>query len=385
MWRFILKRLLRGSISLVLFQLILFALVHAIPGDFSTIAGAFEGRFARLMLQRQFGLDLPLLEQFANWLKGFFTLDLGPSFMYWPSPVLDVLSSRAPGTLLLFLSAAVFAYLIGIWLGKMAAWNRGGIFEAGALLGSVSAYTSFAPWLGFVALTVFAWNLGWFPYQGLVNINVWFGAPVRIDWIMIRLVITGLLAAGAFQGISLIASRLERVRSRNFVRMGAVVLISAAIWVIWTWSGKAYLAVDLLRHLALPLGTVTVLSFGETMMIMRASMLETIQDDFVLAARAKGIPEHKIRDHHVARNAVLPVITRLMLSFPFVIIGSIAIERVFFWRAMGEVLFNAIDFQDIPLLLGILSFVGIITLIAHMTLDILYVALDPRLRVPARN
>lgn len=385
MWRFILKRLLRGAISLVLFQFILFALVHAIPGDFSTIAGALQGRSARLLLQRQFGLDRPLLEQFASWLEGFFTLDFGSSFLYWPSPVLDVLGSRAPGTLLLFLSAALFAYLIGIWLGKMAAWHRGGIFEAGALLGGVSAYTSFAPWLGFVALTIFAWNLGWFPYQGLVNSNVWFGAPVRIDWIMIRLVLTGILAAAALQGASLIAGKMEPARSRNLVRMAALVVTAAGIWVAWSSSGRAHLAVDLLRHLALPLVTVTILSFGETMMIMRASMLETIQDDFVLAARAKGIPEHKIRDHHVARNAVLPVITRLMLSFPFVIIGSIAIERVFFWRAMGEVMFNAIDFQDIPLLLGILSFVGIITLVAHMTLDILYVALDPRLRVPARN
>ena len=142
MWRFILKRLLRGAISLVLFQAILFALVHAIPGDFSTIAGAFQGRSARFLLQRQFGLDRPLLEQFINWLEGFFSLDLGSSYLYWPTPVLDVLGSRAPGTLLLFLSAAVFAYLIGIWLGKMAAWHRGGIFEFGAMLGGVSAYTS---------------------------------------------------------------------------------------------------------------------------------------------------------------------------------------------------------------------------------------------------
>ena len=109
-------------------------------------------------------------------------------------------------------------------------------------------------------------------------------------------------------------------------------------------------------------------------------MLETIGDDHVVAARAKGLPDKVVRDRHVARIAMLPVLTRILLSLPFVLVGSLVIERVFFWRAMGQVVFNAIEFQDLPLIVGVLTMIGLISLIAHIVLDVLYVALDPRLR-----
>jgi peptide/nickel transport system permease protein len=116
------------------------------------------------------------------------------------------------------------------------------------------------------------------------------------------------------------------------------------------------------------------------MMIMRTAMLETKHDDYVLTARAKGLPDAVIRDRHVARNAILPVITRLALNLPFILVGSLVIERVFMWQATGEVIFSAIEYQDIPVLLGILSIVGILALFAHILLDILYTFLDPRVR-----
>ena len=115
-------------------------------------------------------------------------------------------------------------------------------------------------------------------------------------------------------------------------------------------------------------------------MTMRASMLETQNADFVLMARAKGLPDKVIRDRHVARNAILPVITRLLLNLPFVLVGSLVIERVFQWQAMGQIIFGAIEFQDIPIIMGILSIVGMIALSLHILLDILYVLLDPRVR-----
>ena len=115
-------------------------------------------------------------------------------------------------------------------------------------------------------------------------------------------------------------------------------------------------------------------------MTMRASMLETQNADFVLMARAKGLPDKIIRDRHVARNAILPVITRLLLNLPFVLVGSLVIERVFQWQAMGQIIFGAIEFQDIPILMGILSVVGMLALSLHIFLDILYVLLDPRVR-----
>ncbi len=289
-----------------------------------------------------------------------------------------VLLDRAPRTLLLFLSAAALSYVLGIWLGKIVAWRRGGLFEFGALSVGVAAHTSFAPWLAFLGLGLFAWNLRWVPYQNLINFNVWLRVDIRLDEILLRIVISGFALFGVF----LLARLISRKGTRPRRAIGAVIFLLAVLLVavLWERSGYSPLALDVLRHLILPLGTVVLLSFGETMMTMRATMLETIGEDHVVAARAKGLPDKVVRDRHVARIAMLPVLTRILLSLPFVLVGSLVIERVFFWRAMGQVVFNAIEFQDLPLIVGVLTMIGLISLTAHIVLDVLYVALDPRLR-----
>ncbi len=395
MAKFILRRVVRGLVALILFQSLLFALIHALPHDFSSFIIAGPGW--RAFIRQQFGLDQPLWEQYLRWLMGFVRLDLGVSYQHWPATVSQILLGRMSRTLLLFLSAAILAYLLGIWLGKMLAWRRGGLFEAGATLGSVAAYTSFAPWLGFVAINVFGWYLGWFPYQRLVDHNVWFRAPVTVDWLLGRMVATIGLALAILlplwqitrsaesqrRGIIRLPFRIPRfahAKERWLWRAAGLLIVGGGAWTWWSRSGLGYLALDVLAHLALPLGTVVLLSFGETMMIMRAAMLETLDEDYVLIARAKGLPDKVIRDRHVARNALLPVITRLMLNLPFVLVGSLVIERVFMWQAMGRIIFDAVEYLDIPVLLGILSAVGVVVLTLHVVLDILYVYLDPRLR-----
>jgi len=272
------------------------------------------------------------------------------------------------------------AYLLGIWLGKIIGWRRGGILEFGVTLGGVAAYTSFAPWLGFVMINVFGWYLRLFPYQRLVNPNIWFNAPVMIETLLTRMVVTGVFIFGAIWLIRRATHKMKSSRNKLVLRVSGLLAIGVCVWMWWSKSGLGYLALDVLDHLALPLTTVVLLSFGETMMIMRTAMLETRNEDYVFMAQAKGLPDKVIRDRHVARNAILPVITRLALSLPFVLVGSLVIEQVFTWQAMGQVIFNAIEFQDIPVLLGILSFVGILALVAHIVLDVLYVYLDPRVR-----
>ncbi len=375
---FIVRRVLRGVVALLAFQFLLFALVHSLPGDFASIAGAFSGPGGRAFMQRQLGLDQPLLQQYFEWLKGAVQLDFGQSFLYRPETVSGILLDRAPRTLLLFLSAAALSYVLGIWLGKIVAWRRGGLFEFGALSVGVAAHTSFAPWLAFLGLGLFAWNLRWLPYQNLINFNVWLRVDIRLDEILLRIVISGFALFGVF----LLARLISRKGTRPRRAIGAAIFFLAVLLVavLWERSGYSPLALDVLRHLILPLGTVVLLSFGETMMTMRATMLETIGDDHVVAARAKGLPDKVVRDRHVARIAMLPVLTRILLSLPFVLVGSLVIERVFFWRAMGQVVFNAIEFQDLPLIVGVLTMIGLISLIAHIVLDVLYVALDPRLR-----
>ena len=374
------RRLLRGLLALVLFQTILFALIHSLPGDFASIAGAFGGRAARAAIQHRLGLDEPLGRQYLDWLWRVAHLDFGESFFYSPERVTEVLLARAPRTLLVFLSAAVLSYALGLWLGKLVAWRRGGRLELATTVASVAAHTSFAPWLGFLALNIFAWNLGWFPYQNLINFNHWLEADISVDAILLRMVISGglIFAAGLISAV--VVRRVRQGGRRLVIRATIVLAITLACVGWWARSGYAGLALDVTAHLALPLGTVVLLSFGETLLTMRATMLETMGADHVTAARARGLPESSLRDRHVARVAMLPVLSRLLLSLPFVLVGSLVIERVFFWQAMGQVVFNAIEYQDLPLIVGVLSLVGVLVLLSHILLDVLYLILDPRLR-----
>ncbi|MFN2291067.1 MAG: ABC transporter permease, partial [Anaerolineae bacterium] len=374
----IIRRIVRGLVALILFQSLLFALVHALPYDFSSLILTSPSN--RRFVQSYLGLDLPLWQQYGRWLFDFLRFDLGRSYLFWPTPVIDILGANLPRTLLLFLSGATIAYGFGIWLGKVLAWRRGGLLELGATLGGVAAYTSFAPFLGFVLIMLFGRELRWFSYQRFVDHNVWFDAPVTVDWLLVRIVATAFLLFGGTLLLWHFTRAVRRRRRRWSIRLA--VLLVAVLAVGWAWfqSEVGYLALDLLYHLVLPLTTVVLLSFGETMMLMRTAMLETMGEEYVLTARAIGFSDKTIRDRHVARNAILPVLTRLALNLPFVLIGSLVIERVFLWTAMGQVVFNAVEYYDIPLLLGILSVVGALTLLAHIVLDVAYVYLDPRLR-----
>ena len=378
MYRFIIRRIVRGLVALLLFQSLLFALVHALPYDFSSLILA--GPIYRRFVQSYLGLDLPLWQQYGRWLFDFLRFDLGRSYLFWPTPVINILGANLPRTLLLFLSGAIIAYAFGIWLGKVLAWRRGGLLEVGATLGGVAAYTSFAPFLGFVLIMLFGRELRWFSYQRFVDHNVWFDAPVTVDWLLIRIVGTALLFFGGAFLLRYLTRAIKPRPLRWSVRLAVLAGAISAVGWAWFQSQVGYLALDLLQHLVLPLTTVVLLSFGETMMLMRTAMLETIGEEYVLTARAIGFSDKTIRDRHVARNAILPVLTRLALNLPFVLVGSLVIERVFLWTAMGQVVFNAVEYYDVPLLLGILSVIGVLTLLAHIVLDVLYVYLDPRLR-----
>ena len=125
---------------------------------------------------------------------------------------------------------------------------------------------------------------------------------------------------------------------------------------------------------------MTLVSFAGTMLLTRNSMLETLREDYIVAARAKGLPESVVRDHHAARNALLPVVTSLVYSLAFAIDGGVIIETIFSWPGMGLTLLQAVRSEDLPLALGAFVFIGIFALVAHLIADMLYAYLDPRIR-----
>ena len=149
---------------------------------------------------------------------------------------------------------------------------------------------------------------------------------------------------------------------------------------VWLASGVGYLALDLVKHMILPIATLTLISFAGTMLLTRNSMLEVIREDHVMVARAKGLPEKVVRDKHVARNALLPVVTSFVFSLAFAIDGGVIIESIFSWPGMGQTLVSATVSEDLPLAVGAFVFVGIFVLVAHLAADVLYAYLDPRVR-----
>ncbi len=375
MVNFITRRTARALLTLLVFQTILFLLIQALPWDYGNLV---RGPLALRQLARaRLGLDLPLWQQFYRWVGGFFTGDLGVSYRF-NAPVTGMLLNLAPRTLLLFLPGTLAGFGLGLWLGRSIAWRRGGWLEFGATVGGIAFYTSFAPWLAFTLVSIFALYLRWLPAENLVNFNVWLGSLVPVERVVGWLLWSFLLNLAWVLAVWWATRRTRHYR--RWIRLTATTLAIILTAGLWVRSGWSHLALDILDHLVLPLSTLVLLTFGETMLLMRATMIEVLGDDHVRTARAKGVVESGVRDRHVARLALLPVLARFIMQLPLVLIGSFVIERVFFWRGVGQALFEAADYYDLPVLMGILSIVGVTMLLAHLVLDILTVWLDPRLR-----
>jgi peptide/nickel transport system permease protein len=178
------------------------------------------------------------------------------------------------------------------------------------------------------------------------------------------------------------ARRVGDIERRKWVRRGFA-LLGAFMSVGWFWtfaSDMRVYAADIAHHTALPVITLTLVFFAQITLLTRSSMLETLKEDYILTARAKGIPERVIRDRHAARNALLPVTTSFVLALAAVIGGGIVTESIFSWPGIGLTLLNAVLVEDIPLAIGGLALIGALSLVGHLVVDILYTFLDPRIR-----
>jgi peptide/nickel transport system permease protein len=181
-----------------------------------------------------------------------------------------------------------------------------------------------------------------------------------------------------FLGYSL-SNRAPR-KQRLPIRIASLVLPIVGLIIFWLASGWGYLAWDLFSHLVLPVLTLTLWIYAGTMLLMRTSMLDTLGEDYILTARAKGIAGNVVRDRHAARNALLPVWTSLVFGIVASIGGGIIIEKAFSWPGIGLAFLNASLSEDIPLAMGILTILGVMALLGHLIVDLGYVFLDPRIR-----
>jgi peptide/nickel transport system permease protein len=381
MMGYLIRRTGQILVTLFLFITLAFFLIQAQPGSYASFY-SFNPEVppgAKAQLEASFGLDKPLWQQYLIHLKNYATGNLGVSFGHYPKSVVEVILERLPRTVMLFLTATVVSFYAGFFLGKSIAWKRGGILEYTATISGSLLFTVFTPWFGLMMIWIFAFKLGWFPLGKFLDPLVWRNAPVEANQVFTDMIFTA-IAFSLFLLLALFIARkfARRHQGRIFFSVVGASLIATCL--VWWSSGAGYLALDIVRHMALPVVTLTLISFAGTMLLTRNSMLETVREDYIMVARAKGLPEKVIRDRHAARNALLPVVTSLVFSLAFAIDGGVITEAIFSWPGMGRTLLDAVLQEDLPLAIGAFVFVGVFALVAHLVADILYVYLDPRIR-----
>ncbi len=335
---------------------------------------------ARELQIQRLGLDQPMHIQYWTYLTGLLQGDMGVSFHLYPREVSDIIVERLPRTFGLLLVATVVSIVAGFAVGKRVAWLRGTRREHGATIVAVFLLTVFPVWAALVMIWIFAFELDWFPSRGFITTALWRGGPYAANEVFIALLlsITALLIA-AF-AVFLLSRRFDAPWMRTVGGIGGLAAVVAVFLLGWSATPMAEYAANIAYHTVLPTLTLTLLSFGGTMLLTRTAMMETMQEDFVLTARAKGLSERAVRDKHVARTALNPVVASFLISLVTVITGSIVFEQVFSWPGMGLTLLNAATEGDVPLAIGGIISLGFLFMIVHFLLDLVYSALDPRLR-----
>ena len=319
---FILRRGTEIVIIFFVIMTVLFFLFRLAPGDPITrmVDPSMTPEEAQLLIQ-QLGLDKPIAIQYLYFLGNFFKGQMGVSFHYG-QPVLHIIAQRLPNTILLFTTSVIISALFGIKLGRILAWRKEDKVDRWATIGALMCHTLFLPWLALLMIWLLAFKLGWFPITGMMSPEIWINPDAN-------------------------------------------------------WWVKT---LDILHHMALPLFTLFIIHFGSYLLIMRSSMLDTLTEDYIFTARAKGLSEKWVRDRHAAPNAALPVVTGVGLSLAFSINGGALTETVFSWPGIGRELVFAVSNNDYPLALACFLLIAIVVLIANLIVDVLYAYLDPRIR-----
>ena len=393
MVRFLARRAVGGLVTLVLFVAALFFVVNTlIPGDFTS--QFIMGGDAREALRESLGLNRPLTEQFLVWMRGVLTLDLGASFT--GVPVWDAVRDAVATSSFVLLAAGLVAFPLGFWLGRLSAWGRERWFTVPTTAGAVVLLTAFPPAVAFLLergvvnvtsssifnqlrhLDEHLWPgvLRGRPGVGSAGSVGWPATPPEIFWNMV-FITAGIVAV--LVGVQVLMGRRGRRLSVGVFSVVALVMAPLG----WMAAGIGDRAFDLALSVLLLIVALVAVSFGEVLLVTDAAMVDSRSEDFVLTARAKGVPEHTVRDRHSARAALLPIISRLVVSIPYVFTGLVILEFVFDVQGgMGYLIFNAVQDQDTPMVVGAFAVLGVMTLLLRLALEVTIAALDPRVRLP---
>jgi len=318
---YIARRILLIVPMLIGISLITFVIIHLAPGDPTDIRYGLNPEIsesARERLKEAYGLDKPIIEQFALWLKRIVVLDFGNSFID-DRPVIAKIAERLPATLLLGAVSMLIIYLISIPLGVSSAVKAGSPYDKIMTVAVFTGYATPTFWFALLLIMFFGVHLGWFPISGM---RPWY-----------------------------------------------------AEYYCFFDSLK-----DILWRLALPAAAMSLVSLAGISRYMRSSMLEALRQDYIRTARAKGLKESRVIYTHALKNALLPIVTIASMIIPALISGSFIIETIFAWPGMGRLGYEAIMNYDYPTVMGVGVIATFLTLFGLVAADVMYAVVDPRIR-----
>ena len=324
---YFLKRFLELIPVFFAISIIIFVIMNSMPGDpllqmrMQNPRAMANDPQRMKELREYYRLDDPLPVKYFSWLKSVMIGDLGYSSMY-KTPVIDLIFSRLPNTLILTITAWLIGLVVALPIGILSAVKKYSVFDYSTTVFAFVGISLPGFWFALIAIIIFSVGLGWFPVSGMSTYGV-----------------TG------------------------------------------TWN----VFVDRLRHLVLPAFVLGLVQVASWVRYIRTSLLEVLDQDYVRTAYAKGVPDRKVIIKHALKNAMIPIITIIALDIPYFFGGALIIETVFSWPGMGRLMYNAVISSDYNLAISCLMFLAIVTLISNLVADLLYVLVDPRIRMSRKG
>jgi peptide/nickel transport system permease protein len=328
--RYILTRVALTLPMVFILGTLVFFILRILPGDPVSSALGPKGTPEMIAhIRTQLGLNDPLIVQYGRFLKNMVTLKFGNSLVGGHRPIIDEMSERFPATLELIIPASILALVIGIFGGTLAAST-----DYGFRIFAVFIYSLPVFWFGLILQLLFGVKLGWLPISG------------RIDPII---------------GTTL----------KTYTNIYSIDALITGNWPAF-WS--------VVQHLILPVVTLGLIQSGLFIRMTRANVIETLQADFIGAARARGIREHVLIYKHALKNAMIPVITLIGLQVAILLAGAVLTETVFSLPGMGSYLVERISARDYNAVQSVITVFAMLVAVISLAVDIIYSLVDPRVR-----
>jgi dipeptide transport system permease protein len=334
MFRFLVRRLALTVPTFLALMFVTFMMIRLVPGDPIEVRRGERGispeRLAEL--RHEMGLDQPIWKQFGDYVWGLLHGDFGVSIIT-QNPVLQEFLTLFPATVELSACALVFAIVIGIPAGVIAASRRGGIYDQTLMGLALTGYSMPIFWWGLMLILIMSNTLGLTPVSGRVDLIKYY-YPQVTGFMLIDSLISG--QKGAFG--------------------------------------------DAVRHLILPTIVLGTIPLAVIARMTRSSMLEVLEEDYVRTARAKGLPPQRVIGIHALRNALIPVVTVIGLSVGSLLAGAVLTETIFSWPGVGKWLIESIFRRDYPALQGGIMLISSIVIVVNLLVDLTYGLINPRIR-----